>query len=116
MRIRKKINGLRVFGGDQQAFWVDVPDGPAQAAGSRLELWQGQWYLNLPDGTPWATQVLGKYTGNTRDATMQARILGTPGITQLTAYSSSFDPTTRRWSVNAAADTAYGAVVIAGTI
>ena len=110
MRVRKKINGLRVFGGGLQSFWSDQPDGPAQVAGSRLALWQGQWFLALSEGTPWKTAILGKFTGSTRDAAVRARILGTPGITGIVNYSSSLSRDTRLWSVSATLNTAYGAI------
>ncbi len=55
----------------------------------------GQWYLDLDEGTPYQTQVLGKYTEKTRDPVMQDRILGTPGVTGLKTYNSVFDGNTR---------------------
>ncbi|WP_448952121.1 hypothetical protein [Labrys neptuniae] len=113
MRVRKiDADGDMVFGGDQSAFWKDVPDGPAQVVGTRLQMGQGEWYLDRRDGTPWKTQVLGKYTGSTRDMVIRARITGSPGVTQITAYSSSLDRETRKFTAAATIDTAYGQATI----
>lgn len=111
MRVRKidPVNG-RVFGGGQNAFWVNQPEGVAQCARTRLNLWQGQWFLNVPEGTPWATQVLGKYTETMRDAAVRQRVLGTPGATAITAYSVSFDRFSRKWTGQMTIETAFGPV------
>lgn len=117
MRVRKIDPVLgRQFGGGQQSFWVNVPDAPAQCVLTRLGLWVGDWYLNVDDGTPWATQVIGRYTGSTRDAAVCARILGTPGVSQITLYSSSLNTETRRWTMNATVETLYGTMLITAPI
>ncbi len=109
MRVRKLP---RTFGHGAEDFWRDVPDGPAQCVGTRLGLWLGQWFLAPSEGTDFAVKVLGKYTGSTRDVVIRERILGTPGVTKIAAYSSSLDRETRRWTVSATVDTAYGATTI----
>ncbi len=117
MRVRKMdANGDMVFGQGQAAFWANVADGVGQIVGTRLGLWLGQWYLNTADGTPWATKVLGKYTGNTRDVVIQARILSTPGVTQLDSYASQLNRDSRIWSVQANGKTVYGPFSFAGPI
>jgi hypothetical protein len=110
MRIRKMdANGDKVRTGRGLAdFWVDVPDAVAQLVSTRLALWQHDWFLNWPDGTPYATMVLGKRTEATRDAIIQARILSTTGVLGIKTYSSSFDRERRVWSVNGSIDTIYG--------
>lgn len=115
MRVRK-INPVtgRQFGGGLQSFWVDVPDGVGQCIITRLKLWQGQWFLNLPDGTRWLTNVLGKYTGNTADVEVRDRVLGTTGVVEIVNYSSSLDRNTRKWAVNMLVQTLYGQVQISG--
>lgn len=96
------------FGKGNDNFWIDVPDAPGQAVLTRLKLELGQWFLDLEDGTPWNTRVLGKYTGNTRDPVIRARVLNTEGVRFLIAYSSHFDPETREWGVDMTIDTNYG--------
>jgi hypothetical protein len=73
-----------------QPFLVNSPQAVGQAVLTRLKLWLGEWFLNTADGTPYYTQVLGERYGKSPDAAIKARILGTPGVTSLVAYSSTF--------------------------
>jgi hypothetical protein len=109
MRVRKvDENGDMVFGGDQAAFLRNSPDAVAQIVESRLNLWQGEWYLDLSDGTPYEQNVLGRYTANVRDAVLQRRILTTPGVDAIKTYSGFFDTTSPRdYSVSVELKTAY---------
>ena len=109
MRYRKlDANGDMMFGRQQADFWRDVPDAPAQAVWTRLQLYLGDWFLDTSDGTPWRTQVLGKYTGSTRDPVIQTRTLGTLNVTGITAYASQVNRDTRDFNVQTTIDTAYG--------
>jgi hypothetical protein len=109
MRYRKlDANGDMVFGRQQADFWRDVPDAPAQAVWTRLQLYLGDWFLDTSDGTPWRTQVLGKYTGSTRDPAIQARTLGTQNVTAIHAYASQVNRDTRVFNVQMTIDTLYG--------
>jgi hypothetical protein len=116
VRVRKKLNGLRQFGAGQKSLWVNTPDGVGQCIVTRLALWQSQWYLDLPAGTRWLTKIIGKYTGSTRDAEIQARVLGTTGVQEILNYSSSLDRTTRRWNVNLTVKTQFGTITVVGYI
>ena len=110
MRYRKlDQNGDMMFGRQQGDFWRDTPEAPAQAVWTRLQMYLGDWWLDINDGTPWRTQVLGKYTGRTRDPAVQNRILGTQNVTGISAYSSQVNPDTRTFDVQATIDTIYGA-------
>lgn len=112
MRYRKIINGDVVFGHGQNDFWQDVPEAPAQAVMTRLQLREGEWFLDTTAGTPWNTEVLGKYTADTRDTTIRQRVLGTQGVTDLVSYSSSFNPETRAWAAALTINTQYGQTTI----
>lgn len=108
MRVRKvDANGDRVFGGDQAAFLRNSPDAVAQIVESRLNLWMGQWFLDLSDGTPYEQNILGRYTANIRDAVLQDRILTTPSVSAIKSYSGALDRATREYSVSAEIETAY---------
>lgn len=100
-------------GGD---WHVNTPEGVAQAVRTRLALWAGEWFADTEDGTPWPTDVLGKYTGETRDAVIKERILGTPGVRALSAYTSTFDGQARRLSIAATIVTDYGAAALETTL
>lgn len=115
MRYRKMTPGISavdygdyVFGKGPGGFWVDVPDAVGQAVLTRLKLETGQWFLNLEDGTPWNTQVLGKYTADVRDPVIRARILDTQGVQEIIAYSSNLNRETRGFSIDVILDTIYG--------
>jgi hypothetical protein len=111
MKYRKlDANGDKVWGQGLSCFWINVPDAVAQLVDTRLRLWLGQWFLFLTDGTPWQTQVLGRYTITTRDPAIQGRILQTPGVTGLENYSSNLNRNTRDWTAQGTVNTSFGAV------
>lgn len=109
MRYRKLTpSGDYQFGNQQADFWRDVPDAPAQAVKTRLHLQLGEWFLDLTEGTPWKTRVLGKYTRDTRNPVIQARVLGTRGVRRILSYGSQVNPDTRRFEVQVTIDTIFG--------
>jgi hypothetical protein len=113
MRYRKlDTNGDYVIGHGPNEFWVDVADGVAQSIDTRLGLWVGEWFLDLTAGTPWLGQILGSGTRGTRDLAIQSRILGSPGVTGITDYSSTESTTTRNLDVSGRVDTIYGPVTV----
>lgn len=117
MRYRKlDASGDYTLGGGG-AFLVNTPEAVAQAVLTRLRLWRGEWFIDITDGTPWATDVLGKVRqGRNPDAVIKQRILGTEGVTEITSYSSTFDGDTRKLSVTATINTTYGAATISETL
>lgn len=114
MRYRKlSADGDYSFGHGANDFWTDVPDAVAQAVMTRLQLYQGEWFLNTADGTPWNTRILGKRTDSTRDPAIRARILGTKGMLGISEYSSELMRDSREFFVNANLTTIYSASTIA---
>jgi hypothetical protein len=117
MRYRKLDDaGDYVFGRGVGDFLVDSPEAVAQAVKTRLGLRQGEWFLNIKTGTPYDTKILGMGMMATYDSAIQERILGTQGVRQITAYSSSVDPNTRTASINATIDTIYGPTTVGVTL
>ena len=110
MRYRKQsADGDYTFGNGQSDFWRDQPEAVAQAAKTRMELWLGEWFLNIDEGTPYLQGILGKHDKPIADITIQERLLNTQGATDLSDYESVLDPQTRRLSVvKAVLDTIYG--------
>jgi hypothetical protein len=104
------------FGHGPADFYVDQPEAVAQLVLTRLGLWLGEWFLDTSDGTDWNAKVLGRRTEGTRDAVIQARTLQTPGVKEITSYSSSLDRNTREFSVNALINTIFGQVTISGPL
>ena len=98
-----------IFGHGSQDYFIDVPDAVAQICLTRLALNRGEWFLDTREGTPYMQDILGHNTNY--DFEIQARILGTPGVTELINYSSNID-STRNLTVNAQIQTVYGQVTI----
>lgn len=116
MRYRKlDADGDYVFGGGQADFLKDSPEAVAQAVQTRLRLARGEWFLDKTEGTPW-DQILGKYTAGTYDAAIRQRILGTQGVRELAAYSSSLNSEARELSVTATINTIYGTIPVQATL
>lgn len=97
--------------GDYQVgqFFVNTPAAVGQAVLTRLRLWQGEWFLDTTDGTPWLQDILGHNTNY--DLEIQKRILDTPGVTEIVSYSSNVD-SARGLSVVATLNTQYGQVTV----
>jgi len=93
-------------------FLVDSPEAVAQAISTRLKLWRGEWFLDTTDGTPYSGEVLGKTMARTPEVAIKQRILGTPGVNAITAFSALYDGNSRVLTINAAVDTAYGPVTV----
>lgn len=109
MRVRAiDDNNEPKFGRGQDDFLKDVPAAVGQCVKTRLALYTNEWFLNLADGTPWRTQVLGKRTDSVRDPVLRARILGTNGVTGISSYASQHARSTRAFTVQATVDTIYG--------
>ena len=116
MRYRKlDANGDYTLGTGAD-FLQDTPEAVAQAVRTRLALWAGEWFADTSDGTPWDTEVLGKFTASTRDAVIKEQILGTPGVTSIDEYLSTFDGKARRLSITATISTAYGTTIVQTTL
>lgn len=98
------------FGRGAADFWHDVPDAVAQLVQTRLWMQLGEWWLDVLDGTPWRTEILGRHTDATRDPALRLRILQTFGVVQIYQYWSDLNRDTRNFSVQAGLDTIYGRV------
>lgn len=117
MRYRKlDADGDYSFGGQQLDYFRDTPQAVAQAVQTRLMLFRGEWFLDTTEGTPWMTEVLGKNTRTTYDAAIRQRILGTPGVTELVAYSSALDTEARHVAIEATINTVYGQTTVQARI
>lgn len=97
-------------------FLADSPNTVAQAILTRLRLWRREWFVDRRDGTPYSAEVLGKRQLRAPEAAIKKRILGTPGVTAITAFSSQYDGDTRRLTIEATVDTLYGRTTISETL
>jgi hypothetical protein len=89
-------------------FHQDSAEAVGQAVRTRLLLAEGEWVLDIFEGTPYAREILGANRTATADLAIKARILGTPGVVALVAYSSEINYNTRALAVRCTIDTAFG--------
>lgn len=120
MRYRAlSATGDYTFGRGSANFLVNSPQCVAQAVKTRLGLFQGEWFLDQTDGTPWFTQILSANLKNTMplyDQAIRTRVLETPGVIEINTYSSSLDPTNRALSVDMTITTQFSATPIQVTV
>lgn len=113
MKYRKlDAEGDYSFGRGPTDFLVDVPEAVAQAVGTRLRLYLGEWFLDTTEGTDWFGSVLGKYTVYKRDAEMRSRIAGTQHLTTIDKFNSTVDPQTRAYSATVEVSTDFGSTIV----
>lgn len=115
MRYRKLDAAGDYTFGTGADFHVDSPDAVAQAISTRLKLWRGESFHDQSDGTDYLGEVLDKRT-RSPDVAIKQRILGTPGVSELQTFASSYDGNTRRLTISATVQTIYGAIAINETL
>lgn len=109
MRYRRlSPTGDYTFGQGAANFLVNSPECVAQSVMTRLKLWQGEWFLDDREGTPWLQQILGKGTTAMYDLAIRTRVLLTPGVTAILSYQSTYNDSNRSLSVSMTIDTLYG--------
>ncbi|TXE22166.1 hypothetical protein [Serratia ureilytica] len=109
MRYRREDNdGDYTFGQGDNTFLADSPETVRQAILTRLELWQGEWFLDTNEGTTYMQSVLGKQQSNVASLAIRDRISTTPGVRSILSFDSNFDSDRRRMTITATVDTVYG--------
>lgn len=108
--------GDSTFGSGSTAFFVNDAQAVAQLILTRLLLMTGEWFLDVTEGTPYSTQIIGVRTTSTYDSAIKNRILGTEGVVAITAYSSFLNRATRALAVNATVSTIFGQVQLNAVI
>jgi hypothetical protein len=115
MRYRKlDSDGDCSFGRSALDFISDTPETVAQAVRTRLLLLRGEWFLDVTDGTPYATEILGANTAQTYDLAIRERILDTQGVTGIVSYESNLAD--RALTVIATIDTLYGQSTVSAAL
>lgn len=99
-------NGDYSFGHGAMDFYQDTAEGVAQNVSTRLQLWRGEWFLDLNEGTPWLQEILGKH--DAVDVVLRSRILETKGVLSITRFETILNPDKRRLTVTAEILTPYG--------
>lgn len=117
MRYRKlDNNGDYSFGLVKADFLVNSPDTVAQAVLTRLNLWVGEWFANIDDGTGWTTDVLGKGSSGLYEMMLRQRVLGTPGVKSILDFQAVYAADSRKLTVHIRIDTVYGQGVVNGEL
>ena len=102
--------------GQGQANFLTDADAVGQAIRTRLLLFEGEWWADLSDGTPWWQSILGTAGGQrlvqTVSLAIQSRILGTPFVTGIQNLQASFDSAQRKFDFYAEVQTQFGVVVV----
>ena len=80
---------------------VTGTDQVAQNLAIRLRFFLGEWYLDNTAGIPYYEYILIKAPNEIQvESFLKEEISGTNGVTQITAFSSSFTPATRSYNVS----------------
>lgn len=114
MRYRKlDADDDMMFGHQQNDFYMDSVDAVAQAVGTRLRMWAGEFFLDTSDGTAYQN-IMGTRSQKNIDPIIRARILGTPGVTSVESLEVEINSTIRQATITARISTIYGAVTVTG--
>jgi hypothetical protein len=115
MTYRKQdANGDYVFGGGLSSYFQNSADAVVQAVQTRFKLWEGEWFLDITDGTPYMSGMLGKYTQDTIDQLIKKRILETQGVDSIMDFQGVYNGNDRSYVVSATISTIYGTADITG--
>ncbi|WP_426576667.1 hypothetical protein ACP179_20265 [Xenorhabdus stockiae] len=107
MRYRRQdANGDYSFGQGDNTFLINFPETVAQAVKTRLDLWRGDWFLDVEEGTSYREAVLEK--NYTSALALEERILETEGVTEILSLDVTRDPNTRKITITATINTHYG--------
>lgn len=102
--------------GQGAANYAGDTDAVALMIRTRLLLFQGEWWADLQEGLPLWQQILGVGVGAAQQAAIslliQARILGTPYVTALSAVATAFNPAQRSYQFSCTAQTQFGQVPV----
>lgn len=113
MRYRKQdASGDMVFGNGDLDFYIDSPEAVGQSVETRLKLWLGEWFLNIEEGTPYQTNVLGANKSKSAPIVIRERIFKTPGVTEIVSFDYDINATTRKISIRSTINTIYGQTTV----
>lgn len=109
---REDEKGDYTFGQGDYTWLTNSPEAVAQAVKNRFLLWNGQWFLDTSEGTPWIESVLGKQRPDTYNLAIRRRILETRGVNSIIAFDTTLNTSSRRVLFSATIDTLYGTTTV----
>ena len=102
--------------GQGQANFISDREAVAQIVLTRLLLFEGEWWADQLDGTPFWQSILGASGSESdiRNVTqlITQRILGTPYVLSITGLQTSFDSTSRTYNFYCVVNTQFGAIAV----
>jgi hypothetical protein len=110
-------NGDLVLDGAGNLAVVTGAEGLRQKIVSRLQLYQGDWFLEVDAGVPYVQSILGRAQEN-KDLTgaiaqiISSEILKEPEVLSIIKSEAIFDETSRAYSYAAKLGTIYGTLSI----
>lgn len=111
MKVRKlSASGDYLMGHGSVDFIQNTAEAVAQSAMTRLALWQGQWFIDTDEGTPWIQGILGK--GDFAESLVKERILATQGVLSISEFESILNPDTRSMAITVTIETEFGSATL----
>lgn len=99
-----------------QQFIKPSAEAIAQRIRTRLNLFVGEYFRDITDGTPWFQVVMSKSTTLTqKESVLRTRIAQTNDVLQLIKFTTDFDIQTRRYNVSCIVLTEYGQIDVQTT-
>lgn len=108
MRVRRiDADGDWTFGRGRHSY-AGTRESVAQRVKTRLQSFQGDWFLDLEHGLPWFERMAKPANLELLEADLKRCILETPGVATLTSFSIDLDHDTRNCTVAATITDIYG--------
>lgn len=108
-------NGDPIFGRGRDNFVSDL-EAVAQAVGTRLKLFLGEWWESRGDGTPVFQSMLGSSVNAQRPELiallLKQRIAATPYVTNVSNIVTGFDHKTRVFTFSCQVETPFGTLTV----
>jgi hypothetical protein len=113
------IDGDPLQGNGQSNFISDLA-AVTQIIKTRLLLFQGEWFLNLLDGLPMFTGILGS-SGSSRNVQVIINLISqrinqtSPWVTGISSLFATYNPASRQFAYEAVVETVFGTVTVGNT-
>lgn len=108
MKIRKMTkDGDYTFGNNNFNFYQNQAEGVLQAVFTKLNLWQGDFYLYENYGVKW-DQLLGSKELEAVTIELKSNILSVKGVKKITNFELDLNKDTRACNINIGISTIYG--------
>lgn len=117
LRVRAlSSTGDMTFGQGSGNYLIDSSAAVCQILGTRLKLWQTEWFLNLSAGIPYNTKIAGYGGLSVASTILKQATLSSPGVISVDNWSVVFDAASRLYTVTGSSiNTIFGATSFPST-